>query len=119
MELKEFLEKQEKLDQFIFMKNLDNFKDLSDNDLDKHLLVCKILAAITELGEYANELQGDGFKYWKKKPKADKQKRLEEFVDVWHFMFSIANHEGFTAEDIEDAYNRKYEINIQRQREGY
>ncbi len=108
MELKEFLEMQEKLDEKILKGNFEDYKTI---------LSKKILACMVELGEYANETKA--FKYWSKKEATAKEVRLEEFVDVLHFIFSIANQEGFTAEDIETAYKKKYETNIQRQKEGY
>ena len=108
MELKEFLEMQEKLDEKILKGNFSDYKTL---------LSKKILACMVELGEYANETKA--FKYWSKKEVSGREIRLEEFVDVLHFIFSIANQECFSAEDIEKAYKKKYEINIQRQKEGY
>jgi dimeric dUTPase (all-alpha-NTP-PPase superfamily) len=108
MDFKKFLEMQNELDSFIMQnKTIDN----------KTLLSKRILACIVELGEYANETKC--FKYWSDKKASDKEIRLEEFIDVLHFIFSIANLECFSAEDIEDMYKKKYEINIQRQKEGY
>lgn len=46
------------------------------------------LALLVETGEFANEVQS--FKYWKAHKNVDKQKALEEFADVLHFLGSYA-----------------------------
>lgn len=45
---------------------------------------------------------------------------VETFANAWHLFISFAtNFCGFSAEDLENAYWKKNEINIQRQKEGY
>ena len=46
------------------------------------------LAIIDELGELTHELKGDWY-WWKKtQPPVDRQRVLEELVDVWHFVMT-------------------------------
>jgi len=108
MNVKELLEKQKKLDDFI-LKELDiNYKDRLNS---------LILALVVEIGEMANEIRA--FKYWSKKAPSPKEVVLDEFVDCLHFMLSIANQLGFSEKDIEEAYDKKNAVNFERQRSGY
>lgn len=51
-----------------------------------------IYALIDEIGEMVHELKGD-WCWWKATQKpVDRQKMLEELVDVWHFALSLDNH---------------------------
>ena len=43
----------------------------------------------------------------------------EPLLKVWDNFMSLAKLCEFSNEDIEEAYNRKYEINIERQKQGY
>lgn len=54
-------------------------------------------AIICELWETANELKSDGFKYWTDK-KCDREKTLEEIVDMLHFYLQIGNILGVVYE---------------------
>ena len=52
------------------------------------------MALIDEIGELTHELKGD-WCWWKKTQKpVDRNKLLEELVDVWHFALSYYNHFG-------------------------
>ncbi|MFJ6264399.1 dUTP diphosphatase [Lysinibacillus xylanilyticus] len=125
------------------------------------------LAILVELAESANEWQG--FKYWKLKKDVDREKLLEETVDVLHLILArgivlgwqvttvkaykttsitmqykslmqkIANDEesqktyslafnlyiglvemlGFTWQEVETAYAKKHQENIDRQNNDY
>jgi len=105
--LEELLKKQRELDQYIIEKH-----GLEGTDL----LGDKVTALIVEAAELANEIRG--FKYWSNKgPDYDKAK--EEYVDCLHFMLNIGNELFLNAEEIAKEYDRKYKINIERQRNGY
>lgn len=54
----------------------------------KNLLPNKILALNVELGELAQEVQGE-WKFWKEHTTRDNTKVLDEFVDCLHFILSI------------------------------
>lgn len=106
----ELLDKQSRLDAFI-----DN--NMKEDLSSKERLTNTILAAIVEISELANEIRC--FKHWSKKESSHKDILLEEYVDVLHFFLSIGNQLNFSAQDIINMYNKKYEINILRQKENY
>lgn len=54
----------------------------------RNLLPNKILALNVELGELAQEVQGE-WKYWKEHTTRDDERVLDEFVDCLHFALSI------------------------------
>lgn len=60
------------------------------------------LATLDEIGEFTHELKGD-WCWWKKtQPPVDKEKVLEELVDVWHFVLSWQNHFNHGEEGIKN-----------------
>lgn len=76
--IKQLLKLQQQLDKRIEIEHGLEHEDL----LDK-----KIMALLVELGELANETRC--FKFWSKKPSADRNVVLEEYVDGIHFILSI------------------------------
>ena len=74
-------------------------------------------AMITEIGEWLNEEQS--FKFWKVNKIMNKEKILEELVDVFFFLIQILIKLGFTAHDLYEGYMKKWEENIMRQRNKY
>ena len=47
-------------------------------------------------------------------------KEAEEVIDIiFNILIKMIKAAGFTYEDLIKEYDRKYEINIQRQKEGY
>lgn len=80
--IKEMLQMQAKLDDAIM-------KEYGLTEIDEKKLTFAIL---DEVGELTHELKSE-WCWWKKsQPKVDKQKVLEELVDVWHFVLSWQNH---------------------------
>ena len=64
-----------------------------------------------------NELQtGSGGKH---QLNLMKQKPREELIDIWHFVVQASLELNLTPEDILKEYERKNEINRQRQKDGY
>ena len=59
------------------------------------------------------------WKWWAKYQKFDKQNARVEVVDLFHFLISLAQVLGMSAEDIFDAYCKKNEVNFKRQESGY
>lgn len=76
--LTELFELQKELDRRIEKEHSLEQADLMDK---------KILALLVELGELANETRC--FKFWSKKPAAERNVILEEYVDGIHFILSI------------------------------
>ena len=83
MNLNPLFQKQAELDKYIYSQN---------NVTAKEVFERKIVALLVELGELANELQF--FKYWKDEIVIDRQRAIEEYIDVIHFTLSIANDLG-------------------------
>lgn len=59
------------------------------------------------------------WKWWAKYQKFDEQNARVEVVDCFHFLVSIAQVLGMTADDIHQAYVKKNVVNHQRQESGY
>lgn len=59
------------------------------------------------------------WKWWAKYQEFDKQNAKVEVVDLFHFLVSLAQTLGMTADDVFDAYVKKNKVNHQRQDSGY
>jgi len=59
------------------------------------------------------------WKWWAKYQKFDEQNARVEVVDLFHFLISIAQVLGMSADDVFNAYVKKNEVNFQRQETGY
>ncbi|GAA0735393.1 dUTP diphosphatase [Clostridium oceanicum] len=108
--LKDLYELQKELDDYI----LENKKKKID---EKELLTDTILALHVEVSELANATRI--FKHWSNKGPMERDEILEEYVDVLHFFLSVGNQLGFKHKEIEDAFFKKRQININRVKEGY
>ena len=59
------------------------------------------------------------WKWWAKYQKFDEQNARVEVVDLFHFLISIAQVLGMSADDVFNAYVKKNEVNLKRQDSGY
>ena len=59
------------------------------------------------------------WKWWAKYQKFDQQNARVEVVDLFHFLISLAQVLGMSADDVFAAYVKKNEVNFQRQETGY
>ena len=59
------------------------------------------------------------WKWWAKYQKFDKQNAQVEIVDIFHFLISLAQTLGMSAEDVFKKYMKKNQVNFQRQDSGY
>lgn len=59
------------------------------------------------------------WKWWAKYQKFDEQNARVEVVDLFHFLISLAQTLGMTADDVFNAYLKKNAVNHQRQETGY
>lgn len=59
------------------------------------------------------------WKWWAKYQKFDKQNARVEVVDLFHFLISVAEILGMSAEDVFAYYTAKNKVNFQRQDSGY
>ena len=56
---------------------------------------------------------------WKKPTEFNKLEAREELIDIWHFLIQTSLELELTPDDILKEYQRKNEINKQRQKDGY
>jgi len=59
------------------------------------------------------------WKWWAKYQKFDDQNARVEVVDLFHFLISLAQVLGMSADDVFAAYCKKNQVNFQRQQSGY
>jgi len=59
------------------------------------------------------------WKWWAKYQKFDEQNARVEVVDLFHFLISMAQVLGMSADDVFNAYIKKNEVNFKRQESGY
>ncbi|CBH40490.1 dUTP diphosphatase [Mycoplasmopsis agalactiae] len=86
MNLKKIFEMQRELDKAIINRN--DVDASSSNITQAEFDEMKLLATLVETAEFANEVQS--FKYWKANKTINREKALEEFADILHFIGSFA-----------------------------
>ena len=93
------------------MMNLDRYPDDTEG---------RISALCTAMIHEAVELQRTtNWKWWKKPTEFNQAEAREEMIDIWHFLIQASLELGLTPDDILKEYQRKNEINRQRQKDGY
>ena len=93
------------------MMNLDRYpKDVEG----------KISALCTAIMHEAVELQRTtNWKWWKTPTAFNEVEAKEELIDIWHFLIQASIELNLSPEDILKEYQRKNEINRQREKSGY
>jgi dimeric dUTPase (all-alpha-NTP-PPase superfamily) len=69
--------------------------------------------------EMAELIDSVPWKWWAKYQKFDEQNARVEVVDLFHFLISMAQVLGMSADDVFNAYIKKNQVNLQRQDSGY
>jgi dimeric dUTPase (all-alpha-NTP-PPase superfamily) len=69
--------------------------------------------------ELAELIDSVPWKWWAKYQTFDEQNARVEVVDLFHFLVSLAQTLGMSAEDVYDAYVKKNQVNHSRQESGY
>ena len=69
--------------------------------------------------EMAELIDSVPWKWWAKYQKFDQQNARVEVVDLFHFLISMAQVLGMSADDVYNAYVKKNEVNFKRQDTGY
>jgi dimeric dUTPase (all-alpha-NTP-PPase superfamily) len=88
---------------------------MTDEEKAKWVLnYCRALSQ--EIAELTDSVP---WKWWAKYQKFDEQNARVEVVDLFHFLISLAQVLGMSAEDVFSAYVKKNEVNFQRQQSGY
>lgn len=73
-------------------------------------------AMTQELAELTDSVP---WKWWAKYQTFDAQNARVEVVDLFHFLISLAQVLGMSADDVFNAYVKKNEVNFKRQDSGY
>ena len=69
--------------------------------------------------EIAELIDSVPWKWWAKYQKFDEQNARVEVVDLFHFLISVAQVLGMSADDVFQAYVKKNQVNLQRQDSGH
>ncbi len=69
--------------------------------------------------ETAELIDSVPWKWWAKYQEFDEQNARVEVVDLFHFLISLAQVLGMSAEDVYNAYMKKNKVNHERQDSGY
>ena len=102
---------------FALQKGLENMMNLDRYPKDTE---GKVSALCTAIMHEAVELQRTtNWKWWKTPTAFDEAEAREELIDIWHFVVQASLELNLTPEDILKEYERKNEINRQRQKDGY
>ena len=89
--------------------------DMDDDERAKWILNY-VRAMQQELAELTDSVP---WKWWANYQEFDKQNAKVEIVDLVHFLVSLAQVMGMSAEDIHEAYLKKNRVNHDRQEKGY
>lgn len=102
---------------FKLQKNLERMMNLDRYPKDVQGKVSSLCTAIIH---EAVELQRTtNWKWWKKPTEFDEAEAREELIDIWHFVVQASIELKMSPEDILREYQKKNQINRQRQIDGY
>jgi len=109
---------EDKLDSiFTMQKGLADMMNLDRYPKDTE---SKVSALCTAIMHEAVELQRTtNWKWWKTPTEFNEAEAREELIDIWHFVVQASLELNLTPDDILKEYERKNEINRQRQKDGY
>ena len=109
--LEEIFQMQEALNQRIGVQ----MNEFSDEDKGKWIL--NYTRAMQQ--ELAELIDSVPWKWWAKYQEFDEQNARVEVVDLFHFLISLVQTLGMTADDVHQAYIKKNQVNHERQDSGY
>ncbi|HMP88574.1 MAG TPA: dUTPase [Kiritimatiellia bacterium] len=110
--LSEMFEMQEQLNKRIGVEDFSNMPE----EQQQHWILNYCRAMSQELAELTDSVP---WKWWAKYQKFDKQNARVEVVDLFHFLISLAQVLGMSADDVHRLYTQKNKVNHQRQESGY
>ena len=94
---------------------IDTAVGLTEEEQTKWVLnYCRAMAQ--EMAELTDSVP---WKWWAKYQKFDQQNARVEVVDLFHFLISLAQVLGMSADDVYRFYLEKNKVNFQRQDSGY
>jgi dimeric dUTPase (all-alpha-NTP-PPase superfamily) len=109
--LKDLWDRQEELNLRI---GVDTPKMTEEEQVKWTLNYCR--AMTQEIAELTDSVP---WKWWAKYQTFDKQNARVEIVDLFHFLISLAQVMGMSAEDVHRLYVEKNQVNHERQDSGY
>lgn len=110
-QLRELFRMQKALNERIGVKT----DDLSEAEKTQWVLnYCRALSQ--EIAELTDSVP---WKWWARYQRFDEQNARVEVVDLFHFLISLAQVLGMSADDVFQAYVKKNQVNFQRQATGY
>jgi len=110
-QLRELFQMQKALNERIGVKT----DGMTDEEKTKWVLnYCRAMSQ--EIAELTDSVP---WKWWAKYQKLDEQNARVEVVDLFHFLISLAQVLGMSADDVFNAYVKKNAVNFQRQASGY
>ena len=110
-QLRELFRLQQSLNERIGVRT----ESMSEADKVKWVLnYCRAMSQ--EIAELTDSVP---WKWWAKYQKFDQQNARVEVVDLFHFLISMAQVLGMSADDVFQAYLKKNEVNFKRQETGY
>jgi len=92
-----------------------NMEDMNTEEKTRWIL--NYTRAMTQ--EIAELIDSVPWKWWANYQKFDEQNARVEVVDLFHFLISIAQVLGMSADDVFNAYVKKNAVNFERQESGY
>jgi dimeric dUTPase (all-alpha-NTP-PPase superfamily) len=92
-----------------------NLKDIDEEEQAKWVL--NYSRAMQQ--EMAELIDSVPWKWWAKYQSFDKQNARVEVIDLFHFLISMAQTLGMSADDVYEAYVAKNKVNHRRQESGY
>ena len=92
-----------------------NMDEMNDEERAKWILNY-VRAMQQELAELTDSVP---WKWWAKYQEFDKHNAKIEVVDLFHFLISLDQVLGLSAEDVHDIYMQKNKVNFERQDSGY
>ena len=102
---------------FELQKGLADMMDLDRYPKDTE---GKVSVLCTAIMHEAVELQRlTNWKWWKTPTEFNEKEAREELIDIWHFVIQASLELNLTPDDILKEYQRKNEINRQREKDGY
>ena len=87
-----------------------------DEEEQRKWILNYVRAMQQELAELTDSVP---WKWWAKYQEFDRQNARVEVVDLFHFLISLAQVLGMSAEDVHAVYLKKNKVNHDRQDSGY
>ena len=109
---------QDKLEEiFSLQKSFEKMMNLDRYPKDVEGKVSSLCTAI--IHESVELQRTTNWKWWKTPTAFSEEEAREELIDIWHFVIQASLELNLSPEDILKEYQRKNEINRQREKNGY